>query len=204
MRHIARLIFLFLLLSALPALARAATTPAPATATPTATPPATRTTGMLIGIDGMSATVMQQGQSSFSGLGLRARLHPARLAAGFELLPSVEYWRNTTRLDAFGIKTGRKDATLGCDAVYHFTTRNFRPYLGAGYGIHFLSSDVEVTSPTLAVQNGSDSVVKGGVAALAGASFGISPRIDNFIEVKYHHLPGFSQVKINWGLAYNF
>jgi opacity protein-like surface antigen len=181
MRIIVRLALLALLLSALPALARAA--------------------GLVTGVDGMTSTIMQQHQSSFSGLGVRARLHPARLAAGFELMPSIEYWRNSTTVDPFDIKTARKDATLGCDAIYHFQTKNFQPYLGAGFGIHFLSS--EVNAPSLGLDHASDSVIKGGLAVLGGTSFAISTRFSNFVEVKYHHLPGFSQFKINWGLSYS-
>jgi len=45
--------------------------------------------------------------------------------------------------------------------------------------------------------------LKGGLAVLGGTSFGISTRFSNFIELKYHHLPGFSQLKINWGLSYS-
>ena len=177
MRKIVRLAWIAVLLSALPALARA---------------------GIVTGVDGMTATVMQQHQSSFSGLGLRVRLHPTELAAGFELLPSIEYWRNSTRLDPFDIRTTRKDATLAMDAVYHMTSKNWKPYFGGGFGLHFLSSAVE--SPSLTASN---SIVKGGLAALVGTSFGLTEKVDNFIEVKYHHLPGFSQFKINWGLSYS-
>ena len=180
MRKIFRLAFVALLLSSLPALARAA--------------------GIVTSIDGMTSTVMQQHQSSFSGVALRARLHPAELSAGFEVIPTVEYWRNSTKVEPFGITTARKDATLGVDAVYHFTSKNWKPYAGLGFGLHFLSQEVD--APSLGLNDASDSVVKGGLAALGGVSFGLTDRIDNFMELKYHHLPGFSQFKINWGLSW--
>jgi hypothetical protein len=60
-----------------------------------------------------------------------------------------------------------------------------------------------VNAPSLGLDHASDSVIKGGLAALAGTSFGITPRFSNFIELKYHNLPGFSQLKINWGLSYS-
>jgi len=179
MRLTFRLVFLFLLLAALPALARA---------------------GALTAVEGMSSTVMQQHQSSFSGLGLRARLRSAQIADGFELLPSIEYWRNSTTVEPFGIKTARKDATLGVDAIYNFHTANWKPYVGLGFGLHFLSSEVD--APTLGLNDASDSVIKGGLAGLGGASFGLSDHLSNFLELKYHHLPGFSQLKLNWGLTY--
>ena len=164
-----------------------------------APPPAPSTTGLLTGVDVMSATVMQQGQSSFAGVGVRVRLHPERLASGLELLPIVEYWRNGSTLSAYNIRTSRKDATLGLDARYGFKAGNWNPYLGAGFGIHFLSSKLD--APSLGINDASDSVVKGGLAALLGTTFPMSTRVDNFLELKYHHIPGYKQLKINWGLS---
>ena len=43
-----------------------------------AAPAATRADSALKGIDVMTSTVMQEGQSSFSGVGLRARTPPRR------------------------------------------------------------------------------------------------------------------------------
>jgi hypothetical protein len=34
-------------------------------------------------------------------------------------------------------------------------------------------------------------------------SFAIAGRFNNMIELKYHHIPDHSQLKINWGLAIN-
>jgi len=157
------------------------------------------TTGPLTGIDVMSATVLQEGQSSFSGLGLRARLHPERLMAGIEILPSVEYWRNSSTVTPYNIRATRKDATLGVDGRYAFHVRGWNPYVGAGFGLHFLSS--QVNAPSLGLQQASTSVVKGGLAALVGTTFPLTARVDNFIELKYHHIPDYRQLKINWGLA---
>jgi opacity protein-like surface antigen len=155
--------------------------------------------GLLTGIDVMSATVLQEGQSSFSGLGLRARLHPERLVAGVEILPSVEYWRNSSTVTPYNIRATRKDATLGVDARYGFQYRGWNPYVGAGLGLHFLSS--EVNAPSLGLTSATNSVVKGGLAALVGTTFELTHRVDNFIELKYHHIPDYKQLKINWGLA---
>jgi opacity protein-like surface antigen len=154
---------------------------------------------LLTGVDVMSSTVLQEGQSSFSGLGLRARLHPDRLVAGIEILPSLEYWRNSSTVSPYDIRTTRKDATLAVDARYNFQVHGWNPYLGAGYGLHFLSS--RVNAPSLGLNDASNSVILGGLSALAGTSFGLTPRIDNFIELKYHHIPDYRQLKLNWGLA---
>jgi len=156
--------------------------------------------GALTGIDGMTATVLQEGQSSFSGLGLRARIHPDRLISEVELMPSFEYWRNSNTVDPYGIETMRKDATLGIDARYMFRPGSWQPYIGAGYSLHFLTT--RVNAPTLGLTNATNSVTKGGLSALAGLSFGLSGRLDNFLELKYHHVTDYRQLKINWGLSY--
>ena len=152
------------------------------------------------GVDAMNSTVMQQHQSSFSGLGARVRLRSARIVEGFDLLPYVEYWRNTTRIDPFGITSTRKDATLGADARFSFKREGWRPYVGAGFGLHFLSSEVD--APALGLDHASDSVIKGGLSALAGITLPLNRHLDNFMELKYHHLPGYSQLKFNMGIAW--
>ena len=156
--------------------------------------------GLFAGLDGMTSTVMQEGQSSFSGLAMRVRLRPQRLVQQVELMPSIEYWRSSNSVRHYGIETMRKDATLAMDARYSFNTKSWRPYLGVGFGLHFLSS--RVNAPSLGLNDATDSVVKGGLAALGGVSFGLSPRLDNFVELKYHHIPDYRQLKINWGLSY--
>jgi len=179
MRNALRLLYVALLLVVSAALARA---------------------DVFSGLDVMSSTVVQQHQSSFSGLGLRARVKSARIVEGIDFLPYVEYWRNSATVEPFGITTARKDATLGADVRFSFQRTGWKPYLGAGFGLHFLSTEVD--APSLGLRHASDSVIKGGLSGLAGVSFPLSTHLDNFIELKYHHLPGFSQLKVNWGLAW--
>jgi opacity protein-like surface antigen len=155
----------------------------------------------LVGIDAMTATVLQEGQSSFSGVALRLRIQSPMFVPGVEILPTLEYWRNTNNVEPFGISTTRKDATLGGDIRYAFRPSGWRPYLGAGYGLHFLSSAVD--APSLGVNHESHALVKGGLAAMGGVTFAFAGKVDNFLELKYHHVAGYRQLKINWGLSLN-
>jgi hypothetical protein len=163
--------------------------------------PAAHAAGAVVGIDGMTATVMQQKQSSFSGLGLRARMRSASLVSNIEFLPFIEYWRNTSTVQPFNIRSSRSDATLGVDARFVGAYGGFKPYGGAGLGLHFLHTEVE--APDLGLAHGQNSLVKGGLSLLGGATFALAGKLENFVEVKYHHVPSYSQVKINMGLAYN-
>jgi hypothetical protein len=176
------LCFVALTLSLMPATSRAALTVA--------------------GIDGISSTVMQDGQSSFSGLALRTRLKSDRLIPGISIMPTIEWWRASSNVQPFGIRSSRNDGTLGVDMRYDFKTTSLKPYLGAGFGVHFLSTKVD--APTLGLNNASDSLIKGGPSLLAGMTFGLAGHVDNVVELKYHHIPGYRQLKLNWGLAYNF
>lgn len=154
----------------------------------------------IVGIDVSSSTVLQQHQSSFSGLGLRARVQDSRLISNVEFMPYFEYWRNTSTVEPFDIRAIRADATLGVDARYVTEWRGLHPYAGAGFGLHFLDSEVQ--APSLGLPDGRNSLVKGGVAILGGASFALAGRLQNFVEVKYHHVPDYGQVKISMGLTY--
>jgi len=153
----------------------------------------------LAAVDAMTSTVIQEGQSSFSGLALRARLTSPLFLQGIELAPAVEYWRNANSLEPFGIRTTRKDATLGADIRYGFRGTGMKPYVAAGYALHFLSSTVD--APALGLNNESHALVKGGLAATAGLAFPLAQRFDNFLELKYHHVPSYRQLKLNWGLT---
>jgi hypothetical protein len=115
-------------------------------------------------------------------------------------MPSIEYWRNSSTVPPYNIRASRRDGTMAMDVRYMFHPAGWQPYIGAGFGVHFLSS--QVNAPSLGLNDASDSVIKGGLSALAGVSFGMSKRLDNFIELKYHHIPDYRQLKINWGLAF--
>ncbi len=161
-------------------------------------PPA-RAAGGLTGLDIMTSTVFQEGQSSFSGLAIRGRLHDERLLDNVEFLPTVEYWRNSSSVSAFGLSAIRRDATLGADARWMFPGEAWRFYGGAGLAVHFISN--EVNAPSLGHKN--DSLTKGGLALLGGVSFGTKSRLGNFIEAKGHLIGDFKQLKINMGLSWN-
>ncbi len=155
----------------------------------------------LTAIDLMTSTVMQEKQSSFSGVAIRARMTSPIFIQGIEFMPTMEYWRNANSLEPFGIRTARKDATIAIDVRYAFKSTGTKPYIGGGYGVHFLSNSVD--APTLGINNESHALTKGGFAVLGGASFPLTQKIENFLELKYHHVSGYRQLKFNWGLAIN-
>ena len=194
--HPASIVLASLLVLAAAASARAADTPTPG-ATPT---PAPR--GGIAGLEVMTATVFQEGQSSFSGLALRMRVRSASLLSNVEILPAIEYWQNNNRIGLFDLKTTRSDATLGGSARWVFTHEHWQPYAGAGLAVHFL--DETVNAPSLGIHNQHDSTVRGSYSLMGGVTFTLTPHLANFLELEYHGVSHFRQTKFNTGLGWSF
>ena len=155
----------------------------------------------VINVEGMLSTIFESGQSSFSGTGLRVHVQSPLLIPEISFVPVIEYWRNTNRLEAFDIKSSQNDAALGFEARYQFPREGFKPYIGAGWSAHFISS--EVHSQSLGLDK-TDSVTRGAFTLLGGVNMPITPKLSNVLELKFHYLPGDSQTKLNYGLSYAF
>lgn len=203
-RHLATMAaktaFLSLLLAVLPAPTRAqsgsSSTPVPAGAKEE------ESHGGVSGLDVMTTTVFQDGQSAFSGIAVRLRLQSSLLVPNIEIVPAIEYWRDNTRIKAFGIETSRKDATLGVGARWTFFREHWQPYLGAGLAVHFI--DEKANAPTLGVNDLHDSDVLGGYSLSGGVLFILTDRMSNFLELEHHGVADNRQLKFSAGLGWNF
>jgi outer membrane protein with beta-barrel domain len=165
-------------------------------------PAAGHATTTMASVEAMTSTVFQENQTSFSGLAARVTFRSDAVTPGLSFVPGIEYWRNHTQVSAYQIDANRRDATLNLDARYEFHFRNVEPYLGAGYGLHFLSTEVE--APALGIQRAETSLIKGGVSAIGGVLFPMGGKLQNFLELKYHHVTDYNQTKLNFGIAYRF
>lgn len=156
----------------------------------------------IVGLDGMSSTVFQQGQSSFSGIALRMRIRHPMLVPNVELMPTIEYWQSTNKVREFHIETRRRDATLAGDVRWVFRDVAAHPYVGAGYGLHFLNS--EVRAPDQGLPHAQHGLVKGGFDALIGIQSGPEARFGSFLELKFLDVTMYRQFKLTTGLNLNF
>ena len=157
--------------------------------------------GPVQSIEGMTSTIFQRDQSSFSGIGLRVKVQPPQLIQGVTVVPLVEYWRIKSKLRTFDVEAVRKDATLGGFVRYDFKRENWHPYGGIGMGVHFINDEVD--APTVPLR-GSDSLIKGGLLLVGGVAFGTTGNLGNLLEAEYHALGDDRQLKINWGLTWTF
>ena len=156
----------------------------------------------ITGLEVMTSTVFQQNQSSFSGIAARMRMKSVLLIPEIDFLPTIEYWRNHTSVESFGLESTRRDATMGVSARYTFRHEGWSPYGGVGFGVHFISN--EVNAPQLGLVNQEHSVILGSPSLLGGVAFPIQSSVGSFIDVQYHVLSGQDQMKINWGLGFKF
>lgn len=193
--------FIFAAAPAAPSLAQGGSpsTPVPGQAAAT-TPAAPR--GGVSGLDIMTSSVFQEGQSSFSGLALRLRLKSSALVPAIEIMPAVEMWQNTSRVTLYDLKTTRSDATLGCQVRWTFKREHWEPYVGGGLAVHFFSDKID--SPQLALANQHNSTVRGGYTLHGGVTFPMNDRLSNFVELEHHGVSHFRQLKFNTGLSWNF
>jgi opacity protein-like surface antigen len=164
--------------------------------------PAPALSAPLTGVEGIFHTVFQQDQSSFSGIGVRLHLKSAQLIENVTIAPSIQYWRNHSHVSSFDISSTRSDARLGADARYTFLQYAVQPWVGGGWGLHFLSS--KVTAPALGLVEAEDSVVRGGMSLGAGVSTPIAGKLTNDFGLEYDFLGTQSQMKLNFGLRYRF
>jgi len=154
------------------------------------------------GLDGMTQTVKQEGQSAITGLAFRARVASDDLPVGMSLMPNLEYWKDSDRLQDFNIRASQKDLTLGLDARYDLTMGSWRPYFGGGLSAHFIKS--KFSAPDIGVPGTEESHTKIGPNALLGLQLAPLGFLQSFIEAKYEHVPPFRQFKFNWGFGVNF
>jgi hypothetical protein len=164
--------------------------------------PAPALSAPLTGVEGIFHTVFQQDQSSFSGIGVRLHFKSAQLIENISITPSIQYWRNHSHLSSFDISSTRSDARLGVDARYTFLRYGVQPWVGGGWGLHFLNN--RVTAPSLGLLDAEDSVVRGGLGIGAGLSTPIAGQLTNDFGVEYDMLGSESQLKLNFGLHYRF
>jgi hypothetical protein len=199
--HLATLACLSLLFAVLPAPARAQSGDA-STPIPGGSKSKPESHGGVSGLDVMTATVFQDGQSAFSGIAVRLRLQSALLVPNIEIMPEIEYWRDNTQIKTYGIETSRKDATLALGARWTFFREHWQPYLGAGLAAHFI--DERANAPTLGVYDEHDSKVVGGYSLSGGILFILTDSMSNFLELEHHGVADNRQLKFSAGLGWNF
>lgn len=154
------------------------------------------------GVDILMSNVMQEHQTSISGFGIRGRFQSQLLLDNVTIMPTIEWWRSASHVDPYGIEATRNDNTLGLDVAYQFPVHDMVPYGGLGFAAHFMAS--KVNAPALGVYNAEKTITKGGLTALIGVGFPLTSSVQNFLELKYHHISDYRELKLSWGVGFDF
>ena len=154
------------------------------------------------GVDVLMSNVMQEHQSSISGFAVRGRFQSQLLVDNVTFMPTIEWWRSASHVDPYSIEAQRVDNALGLDVAYQFPVHDMVPYAGLGFAAHFMSS--KVNAPTLGVYNAEKTVTKGGLTAIAGVGFPLTSSVSNFVELKYHNISDYRELKLSWGVGFDF
>lgn len=162
--------------------------------------PAIAAAGSIRAVEATLNTVFQKDQTSFSGVGLRIHVAGPSSVPGMSCVPTLQYWANRNNISAFGIQSQRSDATMAVEARYTFMKTSLQPYLGTGYGIHFMTD--EVSTPATGTQ--SQSLSKGALSVLGGISVPLAGNLHNDFGMQYDFAGDRAQFLLNWGFRYAF
>ena len=145
-------------------------------------------------------------QSSVAGTALRAHLAGGDLNEGLELVPAIEYWRDTDRIPELGIiEAMQRDWRIGADIRYKLGSgAGWRPFAGAGLGIHLTKSTSTIQPTGSPAEMRRESGNKLAPNFLVGVDLPAAGPIRNSIELNWHLVPDLRQFKINFGLGWEF
>lgn len=145
-------------------------------------------------------------QSFVTGTALRVHLAGGDLNEGLVVVPALEFWRDTDRIPEFGvIEVMQRDWRIGGDIRYRFGDGSgWRPYAGAGLGLHLTKSASTIQPIGSPAYSQSASGNKLGPNFLIGVDLPAAGPIRNSFELNWHLVPDLRQFKINFGLGWEF
>lgn len=125
------------------------------------------------------------------------------IAPNWGLESRLDYWGWSE--NAFGTETTIKDITIGARTKYHFETKNpnIRPFAGAGLGIHFLSSEVNIpASGPFPASSETFSENKLGLDLGGGFATSLNPRAEFLAEAWYGIVTDVSQFSLRAAMQF--
>jgi len=152
------------------------------------------------GIGGAIGYVSPENVDGTFSIGALADL--GTLAPRLKLESRLDWWSHSE--EAFGAKASVRDLTIGARTKYMIEVANPRlqPYVGAGLGLHFLSSEVSIPAQGgFPAMSESASDTKLGFDIGGGAMTAIGPRTNLMGELWYGLVTDMSQLSIRVGIC---
>lgn len=170
------------------------------------TAPPTEAGAGLSRIEFVTQSVKLSQQSFVTGTALRVHLAGGDLNDGLVIVPALEFWRDTDRIPELGvIEVMQRDWRIGGDIRYRIDTASgWRPYAGAGLGLHLTKSTSTIQPVGSPVFSRGEKGNKLGPNFLVGVDLPAAGPIRNSIELNWHMVPDLRQFKVNFGLGWEF
>jgi len=166
-----------------------------------------KTADTAIGLNRLSVEAgLVDPEAASSTLGFGAFADLGSLSRDVRLSSHLGYWSKSE--NDFGMEASVRDISIGARAKYMFhVTSKLRPYAGAGLGLHFFNSKVEV--PDMDMGGGfivpgftaEDSATKLGFDLGGGAATPLSPRTDLVLDLWYT-LADINQLSMQVGVSF--
>jgi opacity protein-like surface antigen len=148
--------------------------------------------GGSVGFTSVSATTSSAGSSStsetLSGFVIGGHVDLGEFSPGFQLIPELQYWSVSKDINSVNWKFS--DFAINGNVHYNFAMQgSVKPYVGAGIGVNFWSSTVDVPASVIfGVPYGggsfTDSGSRFGLNIMGGANFAAG-NLTIFPELRY-------------------
>lgn len=150
----------------------------------------------LKGIGARIGFVDPEGGSGTVALGVH--VDAGTIVRNVHVTPYFEYWNVGVNVQGYSVDRSDLTTALDVNADFPMSGSRITPYLGGGFGAHFLNeSAASVGGP-------SESDTQFGFNMQGGVRNQVMPNISLFGEVRYAFISDASQLKIMGGFTYHF
>ena len=133
-------------------------------------------------------------------LGFGAFANMGTLSPDIRLAPHIGYWSKSNSFG--GAKTSISDISLAARGLYmfHVSSMKFRPYAGAGLGLHMVHAKVQTTAPAMEI---SDTRTKLGLDMGGGFITPLSQKTDFSLDLWYTAVSDVGHLSMKAGVSFD-
>jgi len=142
------------------------------------------------------------GSESLGGFTISGHADLGEITAGVALYPEVVYWHTSKDFGA-GVTWSVSDFVINANAHYNIKVEGkVMPYVGAGLGLNFLSSTVQVAIPFFGTTEVTGSDTRLGINLLGGADYAVNSKLRIGGEARYVIASDFNHLLIRATVTY--
>jgi len=142
-------------------------------------------------------------------MGFGAFANMGNLSPDIRLAPHIGYWSKSE--EAFGSKATISDISFSTRGLYmfHNTSPKFRPYAGAGLGLHIVNAKVETAAQDLGggviipAMSASDNTTKLGLDLGGGFTTPLSDKTDFSLDLWYTAMSDVGHLSLKAGVSFD-